>query len=204
MYWRLENMKRTTLMLATGGAVVVLATTGAALGVAASNASAPPRNATLVADDSTPEPESFSPSAEAATSGQVSAEQASAIALSRAGGGRITEVEAELEHGRPVWKVELVNGGVKYEVYVDRETGAVVKAEREAAEVRDRHGDDADDRGDDSTTRSGDNSGPGSGDDSDDNSGRDHPEDDATGADDHGGDDHGGDSGSGRDHPEDS
>jgi Peptidase propeptide and YPEB domain len=181
-------MKRTTLMLAAGGAVAVLATTGAALGVAASGPSAPPRIASLVADTATAGPV---PSTAAPTSKRVSAEQASAIALSRAGGGRVTEVEAEVEHGRPVWKVELVAGRVEVEVYVDRETGAVVKAERHAAEVRDRHGDD--------------------------NSGRDHPEDDATNADDHGGDrhgdddgdDHGGDDdgghhgGSGRDHPED-
>lgn len=161
-------MKRTTLIAATGGAVVVLAATGAAIGVAASGPSASPRDASsrtasLVADSTM----SSSPPSPAAVGGQrVSLEQAAEIALDRAGGGKVTEIEAEREHGRPVWEVELVAGGVRVEVYVDRETGAVVKIERKAPEVRDRHEGKAGDRGD--------NSGPGS----DDHSGRDHPEDD--------------------------
>ncbi|MBX6354876.1 MAG: PepSY domain-containing protein [Micromonosporaceae bacterium] len=202
-------MKRTTLMAAAGGAVVVLAATGTALGAAVGDAATPrsARTTSLVADTSTP---SSSPSGTVLARGRISAEQAGRIALARAGGGRITEIEAEFEHGRPVWKVELVNGGTKFEVYVDRDTGAVVKAEREAVEAR--HGGDArhgtgKHSGGTAGTGSDDRSGHGSGSGAADRSGRDHPEDDAT-ADDHGGDrsgrdGHDGDDRSGRDHPED-
>ena len=62
------------------------------------------------------------------------------IALERTGGGEVTEVERELEHGRPVWDVELVRDGVEYEVDVDRETGEVLRFEADGR-------DDDDDRG---------------------------------------------------------
>jgi uncharacterized membrane protein YkoI len=180
-----QHMKRTTLMM-VAAAGVVLAATGATIGVAASEA--PSQSTSLVADDTTAAPpgsvpsetESFPSATESpspaespastppAAAGGISAHQAGAIALSRAG-GRITEIEAESEHGRPVWKVELITGGVEVEVYVDRENGSVVKAEREAAEARERGDDHATD--DHGGRRGGDDRGG-------DRSGRDHPEDD--------------------------
>lgn len=182
-------MKRTTLLAVTGGAVVVLATTGAALGVAASGPGGAPRDASsrsasLVADATTA---SSSPSHRASAGERISAKRAVEIALDRVGGGQVREIEAEHEDGRPVWEVELIAGGV--EVDVDRQTGAVVEIERKAPEVRDRHDGKPGDRGDDhhgdnsgpgsgDDDHHGDNSGPGSGGDDGDNSGRDHPEDD--------------------------
>jgi hypothetical protein len=194
-----------SLIFAAAAAVAALAATGTALGVAASDASAPSRSVSLVAGDTaSPEPPPASPTPPMSGIGRISSGRAAEIALSWAGGGRVTEIEAEVEHGRPVWKVELVKAGVEAEVYVDRETGAVVKAERDAAGDRtgneDRTGTD-DRSGTDDRTATDDRSG------SDDGSGSDHAEDDGAGADDHGGD-HGGDGGdrvdggSGRDHPE--
>jgi hypothetical protein len=200
-------MKRTRLLLVSGGAVVVLGMTGAALGVALNDAATPPRSTTLVADDTSSPPESpfespsdspsespsqLLPSASEAppaggqASGRLTADQATRIALRWVGGGRITDIEAEFEHGRPVWKVELVRDGVEHDVYVDRETGSVIKAKRDGVDDRhgndDRKGDDRkgdnrrghDDRHGDDRHGDDDNSGSGSGD----NSGRDHPEDD--------------------------
>ncbi|MEV6815748.1 PepSY domain-containing protein, partial [Micromonospora sp. NPDC051296] len=59
----------------------------------------------------------------------VSLKRAGEIALAHVGGGRITEIERDREHGRPVWEVEIIKGGTEHEIDIDRETGAVVKAE---------------------------------------------------------------------------
>ncbi|MFD0786511.1 PepSY domain-containing protein, partial [Micromonospora azadirachtae] len=61
-------------------------------------------------------------------------QRAGEIALARAGGGRITEIEAEQEHGRPVWSVEIVSGDVEHDIDVDRDNGAVLRAEQERAD----------------------------------------------------------------------
>ncbi|WBB70681.1 PepSY domain-containing protein [Micromonospora sp. WMMD812] len=87
---------------------------------------------------------------------RVDQQQAGEIALARAGGGRIVEIEAEQEHSRPVWSVEVVAGGTEHDIDVDRETGAVLRAEQEDADDDDDDGrhdgrgdDDDDDHGDD-------------------------------------------------------
>ena len=116
-------MKRTRLLLVSGGAVVVLGMTGAALGVALNDAATPPRSTTLVADyTSSPSespfdsrsnsPSQLFPSASASgappaggqASGRLTADQATRSPSGWVGGGRITDIEAEFEHGRPVWK----------------------------------------------------------------------------------------------------
>ncbi|MFI6262259.1 PepSY domain-containing protein [Micromonospora sp. NPDC051006] len=79
-----------------------------------------------------------------ATGDRVDQQRAGEIALARAGGGRIVEVEAEQEHGRPVWSVEIVAGGTEHDIDVDRDSGAVLRAEQEPADD-----DDADDNDDD-------------------------------------------------------
>ncbi len=66
----------------------------------------------------------------------VSRSDAERIAVRAAGGGRVTKVEREAEHGRPVYKVEVQVGGAEHDLYIDRETGAVL-----------RHKVDRDDRG---------------------------------------------------------
>jgi Peptidase propeptide and YPEB domain len=167
-------MKRTTLMVAAAG--VVLAATGAAIGVATAGASGPSPETSLVADGTTPSVPPFpseteltaspspsdvfpsetfpsdvfpSESATARHTGRVDADKASGIALARAGGGQVVDIEAEAEHGRPVWKVELVKGGAEYRVDVDRETGGILRFRLEdgGRGGDDRHGDDNSGRG---------------------------------------------------------
>ncbi|MBL6275150.1 PepSY domain-containing protein [Micromonospora fiedleri] len=99
-------------------------------------------------------PQSPATPTEGATSGSqdaVSAERAGELALAKAGGGRITEIDRDREDGRPVWEVEIVNGDVEHEIEIDRETGAVLKAEQEPVDDDDddRDDDDDDDRDDD-------------------------------------------------------
>ncbi|MFC3504714.1 PepSY domain-containing protein [Micromonospora krabiensis] len=76
---------------------------------------------------------------------RVDQQRAGEIALARVGGGRIVEVEAEQEHGRPVWSVEVVDGNTEHDIDVDRDNGTVLRAEQEAAD----DDDDDDDRDDD-------------------------------------------------------
>ncbi|MFI7216390.1 PepSY domain-containing protein [Micromonospora maritima] len=80
-----------------------------------------------------------------AAGGTVSRQHAAEVALARSGGGRVVEVEAETEHGRPVWSVKVTRDGWRHEVKVDRGTGAVLEVERERAGT--------DDRADDSSGR---------------------------------------------------
>ncbi|MEU7841404.1 PepSY domain-containing protein [Micromonospora sp. NPDC049114] len=168
-------MKRTNLLLATVGGSAVLAVAGIALGVAAANdtrggdtalaaatiaptgTDAPDDSATAVAPGAsgtpsaaTPSgtPSSGTPSAGTAPTGSaVDAQRAGEIALARAGGGQIVEVEAEQENGRPVWSVEIVAGDTEHEVDVDRDNGSVIKAEQEPVDDDDK-GDRSDDKGD--------------------------------------------------------
>ncbi|MDG4792911.1 PepSY domain-containing protein [Micromonospora sp. WMMD1082] len=168
-------MKRNPLILASaGGAAAVLAVTGVLLGVAAADNSRA-EQATLTAatsapttagvpDDATPddsgtlgtpaEPTGAATPADPGNAGTpataadaVSLERAGEIAVAHVGGGRITEIERDREKGRPVWEVEIVRGNTEHEIYVDRETGTVVKAEQEP--VDDDDDDDDDDRYDD-------------------------------------------------------
>ncbi|TWG10916.1 peptidase YpeB-like protein, partial [Micromonospora palomenae] len=162
-------MRRTSLILASAGGVAVLAVTGAALGVTAADrqADAPRAALTAVSVDDTPTPDD-SPSTAGATPAGVDRDRAGAIALAAVGGGWVVDVEAEHEHGRPVWNVEVVSGAAGWDVHVDRDTGAVLRVRPETGDVRtaldgrradatgsrDRGGDpaDADDRhGDDAS-----------------------------------------------------
>ncbi|MFB9382886.1 PepSY domain-containing protein [Pseudonocardia petroleophila] len=79
-------------------------------------------------------------------------ERAVTVALERIGGGRVTGVERETEHGRTEWKVEIVEGGVEHDVRVDTATGAVTRVDLDDDRGGDdRGGDDrlGDDRGGD-------------------------------------------------------
>ncbi|MBQ1028548.1 PepSY domain-containing protein [Micromonospora sp. C97] len=161
-------MKRTNLLLASVGGSAVLAVAGVALGVTAANDSrtggtalaaatvAPPATDTPSAPSGTPSsgtpssgtpsgtPSAGTPSTGSAPAGSaVDETRAGEIALAKAGGGQIVEVEAEQENGRPVWSVEIVAGDIEHEVDVDRDNGSVVKAEQEPVD------DDADDDNDD-------------------------------------------------------
>ncbi|MGY0002966.1 PepSY domain-containing protein [Micromonospora sp. I033] len=193
-------MRRTSLVLAAIGGAAVLAVTGAAIGVTAADGPGPgTAPAAVTADvtdpvgggaDDNPGTADDTPGADdsatagatptrgapkTAPSGAIDPQQAGRIALTRLGGGRIVEIEAETEHARPVWSVKVARGGATYEVKVDRGDGAVVEVERRAADnSRTDDGSGGDDRYDDH------------GGDRDDDHGDDHGGDDRN--DDHGGD----------------
>jgi len=84
---------------------------------------------------------------------RLTAEKAAEIALARTGGGTVTEIESEFEHGFSTWKIEIVKSGVEHDIYVDRATGRIVKSDTDTRDDDardDRHDDDAgDDRRDD-------------------------------------------------------
>ncbi|MDY7086069.1 MAG: PepSY domain-containing protein [Actinomycetota bacterium] len=115
--------------------------------------------------------------------------QARSKALSAVGGGRVTKVEAETEHGRAVWEVEVVYRGAEHDLDIDRRTGAVTDHDVSAV----RGGDDgrSDDKGRDDD-RSGRHGGDDRGGQEDDDRGGRHGDDDDRGDDRsgrHGGDD---------------
>ncbi|MFF0151664.1 PepSY domain-containing protein [Micromonospora sp. NPDC005203] len=173
-------MKRTNLLLATVGGSAVLAVAGVALGVNAvgdTRAGGTALAAATVAPTATDAPEAGATTAAPGTSGTPSAgassgtpsgtpptgtapagsavdeKRAGEIALAKAGGGQIVEVESEQENGRPVWSVEIVAGETEHEVDIDRDNGSVVKAEQEPvdndADDNDADDNDADDADDD-------------------------------------------------------
>ncbi|MDG4822663.1 hypothetical protein O7635_12460 [Asanoa sp. WMMD1127] len=162
-------MKRTPVIITLAG-MAALAVTGTALAVgAAAEDDAPVAltglgSAIATADPSaspTDEPSgtpSASPSGSATAttppvSGGIDTAAAARIALDRVGGGTVTEVESEQEHGVSTWQVEVERDGVEHDVYVDRANGGIVKADSEADDDDD---DDDDDRDDDDDDRDGD------------------------------------------------
>ena len=200
-------MKKIVTTLAVG-AVAALAIGGTALAggdddtAAARLGAAPSASASASAPAEPGEPGSVTevpgvaPSASASSSasasasapaGAVRADQARTVALRAAGGGQVTGIERETEHGRAVWDVEVRVGDVEHEIDVDRENGRVLRhrtdADDDRADARDDHG--ADDRGGDrgdhgADDRGGDRGGHGA----DDRSGKRHDDRDDRGDDD--------------------
>lgn len=148
-------MKRTSLIAVTAGTAAVLGLAGTALaaepspsGPASAPASVPASGpASVPASGPASAPASGAASAPAAGAGSaVSEEQARAAAVQKAGGGQVTEVEAEKENGHDVWSVEVLAGDVEHEVDIDRTTGEIRDHESEKA---DNDTNDADDDADD-------------------------------------------------------
>ncbi len=106
------------------------------------------------------------PNPTAAAAG-IGVEEAGRIALTRVGGGHVTGVEQEVEHGRLEWKIRVNHAGMSWDVRIDALTGAITRFRSD-----DRGGDGRGGRDDD------DNSGHGRGGDDDrggdDNSGSGH------------------------------
>jgi hypothetical protein len=78
--------------------------------------------------------------------------RATEIALGLVGGGRVTEVEREVERGRLEWKIEVRSGSVEYDVRVDAATGAITRVKWEdevTGATGEARGDDDDRGGDD-------------------------------------------------------
>jgi peptidase YpeB-like protein len=119
---------RTASALAVG-AVAALAIGGTALAAGADD----PTPSPSVTDDLLPNGD-VSPSADPSPSVtdvprgsvlSVGIDAAKAIAIRAAGGGRVTSIERETEHGRAVWNVDVLIGGVDHDFDIDLATGAV-------------------------------------------------------------------------------
>ncbi len=145
-------MRRTSLVLAAAGATAALAVTGVALGANVADRPAPATAPVAVTagptsdDNPGPDDDATSAAPNGTADGAVSRQRAGEIALARTGGGRIVEIEAEVEHGRPVWSVKVDLNGIRHEVEVDRGDGTVVRTDDHGGD-RDRTG--TDDRYDD-------------------------------------------------------
>ncbi|GII59716.1 hypothetical protein Pth03_81050 [Planotetraspora thailandica] len=135
--------------------MVAVGTTGAAASptpTAAGITSAAPTGATPEPTRTEPtrtESAGASTAAVAATK-EITYRQAAAIAVKRLPGARVTKAEREVEHGHRVWEVDLVKGGVVYDISVSVETGSIVRfrqdrddrAARAGHDVGDDHGGD--------------------------------------------------------------
>ena len=119
------------------GADAAFALASAALSPAPSAATTAPSAAPGASGSTAPGPGSASSAAAISRAG------AETIAIRAAGGGRVTDVEQETEHNRPVYDVEVLVGTVEHDVDVDRETGAVLLHGSESAD--DSNSDDRDD-----------------------------------------------------------
>jgi hypothetical protein len=116
-------------------------------GTAASSSAATSSAATSSSETSSPTIPAAQPGA-----GELSADEASTIAVAHVGGGRVTQVERELEHGRWEWKVRVANGGQEHDVRVDAASGAITRTDRGDDQSRvhrgyDDRGRGSDDRG---------------------------------------------------------
>jgi hypothetical protein len=114
-------MRKRPVVLAAAATAALLAT---GTGIALAAAPDPVRPAAL----SAPAPELASGS-RAASTGELSSAEAADIALRHVGGGRVTEIEREFEHGRREWKVEIIHNGREHDVRVDAATGAVTRTD---------------------------------------------------------------------------
>jgi uncharacterized membrane protein YkoI len=138
-------MTRTRVLAAliAGLTLAGIGTAASALGSDDPTSAAAP--VTVVAQTSTTPPTSTSTSAPAATDVAVTADEAGSRAVARVGGGTVTKVEREVEHGRTVWKVDVRRATRVTEVHVDVANGAVTRLEDDSRGARtgdDRRGDD--------------------------------------------------------------
>jgi uncharacterized membrane protein YkoI len=141
-------------VIATTATVAALLIGGTAIATAATNdtsATASPRPVAVQDASSTTTVPTTAPITTPAGStrvGELSRDEAAAIALAHVGSGRVTKIEQEVEHGRMEWKVEIVDRTREHDVRVDATTGAITRVD--AGDDRgsdnrgsdDRHGDD--------------------------------------------------------------
>jgi hypothetical protein len=96
---------------------------------------------------------SGTPSSSATSAAGISLDAARTIAIRVAGGGYVESIERETEHGRAVWDVDVIVGGVEHDIDVDRATGEVTRHRTKGSDD-DRNGSD-DKGGDDKGGNSG-------------------------------------------------
>lgn len=115
-------MRNRPVVLAVTGITALLAT-GA--GIALASAPEPVRPAA----STTPSAPDLAAVSRADAPGELSSSDAADIALRHVGGGQVTEIEREFEHGRREWKVEIVHDGREHDVRVDVASGAVTRTD---------------------------------------------------------------------------
>jgi Peptidase propeptide and YPEB domain len=118
-------MRNRPVVLAVTGVTALLAT-GA--GIALASAPEPVQPAPFSAPTTLAAPGPGTAS-RADASGELSSAEAADIALRHVGGGRVTEIEREFEHGRREWKVEIIQDGREHDVRVDAASGAVTRTD---------------------------------------------------------------------------
>jgi uncharacterized membrane protein YkoI len=157
-------MTRTRVLAAllAGLTLAGIGTAASALGSDDSTPATAP--VTVVAQTSTTTPTSTPTSTPADSDAAVTADGAGSRAVARVGGGTVTKVEREVEHGRTVWKVDVRRDTRLTEVHVDVANGAVTRVEDDGrgartGDDRGRHG--GDDRRGDDHGRHGSDDGPG-------------------------------------------
>jgi uncharacterized membrane protein YkoI len=134
-------MKRTSMILLTAAALTA-AISGAALAGGSQDVTPTRNTSSVAAATATPDPTSgVTPGTTATASTSVSRGRAGEIALAHVDGGKLIEVEPEVEHGRTAWSVKILKNGSQHKVYVDRSSGQIMRAEQESA-GNDRGGED--------------------------------------------------------------
>ena len=106
-----------------------------------------------VKDDSKKEMSGDNDDANKAQDVQISLAQASDIALTEAGGGKVEEIELDWDDGLQYYEVEIINGDTEYELEINASDGSVLKFEQDDEEDDDDHDDDYDDNEDDEDDR---------------------------------------------------
>lgn len=123
----------TRLAVVAGAATVALVALGGTALALSSGAAAPAQSApaaVVAATTSTSTTTATRAAPAPQPSGaEIGADEATAIALERVGGGRVDEIEREFEHGRNEWKVEVIHSGAEHDVRVDALTGAITRYE---------------------------------------------------------------------------
>jgi Peptidase propeptide and YPEB domain len=181
---------RTASALAAG-AVAALALGGTALAAGADDPAVPMLpNGDVVTPPSlfssaSPSPSASSTASSPSAAGGISVAAAKAIAIRVVGGGRVTKVERETEHGRAVWDVDVTLRGAVHDIDVDRATGEVLRHRVKGASGGSATDDRGRGRGSDDSAADDRGRGRGSDDGAGDDRGR------GRGSDDRAGDDHG-------------
>jgi uncharacterized membrane protein YkoI len=103
-------------LLVLGGTAYALGTDGAPTVTAVPAASVTGTEVAVGTPTSSPTP----------TDDRIPVDRAREIAVAAVGGGEVTKIESEVEHGRLQWKVDVTGGGVAHDVRIDAATGDVV------------------------------------------------------------------------------
>jgi hypothetical protein len=140
------------IVIATAATVTALLVGGTAIATAGTNGPTTVRPTAVQDGSSTTTVPTTVPTTTLAGptgAGELSRDDAAAIALAHVGAGRVTRIEREVEHGRQEWKVEIVDGTREHDVRVDATTGAITRVDVDN-DRRYRGSDDhgRDDRGD--------------------------------------------------------